>query len=134
MEAITFGTLSHTFSNLALPLRRSIARRFGFDEVVLSSWFRSLTHVRNVAAHHGRLWNASLTADKPVVAKKLRGEFGPVQSSFFARAVVAAALLGAVDSAAGWKAGLKRLLDECPQVDGQRMGFPEGWRARDFWS
>jgi abortive infection bacteriophage resistance protein len=134
MEAVTFGTLSHTYSNLALPLRRAVARHFGFDEVVLSSWFRSLTHVRNVAAHHGRLWNASLTADKPLVAKKLREEFGAVQSTFFARAVVAAALLGNMDSTTAWKAALIRLLDGCPHADETRMGFPEGWRARAFWS
>jgi abortive infection bacteriophage resistance protein len=133
MEAVTFGTLSHLFSNLSLALRRSIATRFAFDEVVLSSWFRSLTHLRNVAAHHARLWNASLTVDKPVVAKRLRAEFGPVSTTFFARAVAVTALLTSVDPASGWKLRLRRLMDENRHVDEHAMGFPEGWRSREFW-
>ena len=133
MEAVSFGTLSHLFSNLRLDHRKAIARRFGFDETVLASWFRAVTGLRNVAAHHGRLWNAALTADKPLVAKKLKADFGAMQDSFFARALVTAALL-APDDSAEWKRRLRALLDASPHVDEGRMGFPSGWRTRPFWT
>ncbi|HEX6037236.1 Abi family protein [Longimicrobium sp.] len=134
MEASTFGTLSHMFSNLQLGLRRAISRRFGYDEVVLTSWFRSLTILRNIAAHHGRLWDAPLTADKPLKAKRIKDEFGQASSKFFPRAVVAAALLDALGQGGLWRSKFRALMDAHPFVDEERMGCLPGWRSRPFWN
>ena len=54
MEALTFGALSRLYAGLALRHRKAVALRFGYDESVLSSWFRSINLVRNLSAHHGR--------------------------------------------------------------------------------
>lgn len=134
MEASTFGTLSHMFSNLQLGLRRAISRRFGYDEVVLTSWLRSLTTLRNIAAHHGRLWDASLTADKPVRAKRIKDEFGHTSSKFFSRAVVAAALLDSLDQGGPWELKVSTLMEAHPFVDEKRMGCPAEWKSRPFWN
>lgn len=134
MEAVTFGTLSHLYSNLVRPRRRAIAVRFGYDEAVLRSWFRALSTVRNISAHHGRLWNATLSADKPMPAKVVAAEFGFTVDTFFARAVVIAALLDRVAPDAEWKAQLRTLLDSHSRVDERRMGFQPGWRDRPFWT
>jgi abortive infection bacteriophage resistance protein len=76
MEAVSFGTLSHLYSNLQTSIRKAIATRFGYDEQIVLSWFRSATLVRNLSAHHARLWNSRNGVDKPRRARKVREQFG----------------------------------------------------------
>jgi abortive infection bacteriophage resistance protein len=132
MEAITYGSLSRLFSGLKLTHRKAIARRFGYDETVLASWFRSLNLLRNMCAHHNRLWNAPMHVDQPVGARKLRAELGRTDV-LYARLVILAALLDVMGAGAEWKRRLTDLLDRYPCVPRGVMGFPEGWRAREFW-
>lgn len=132
MEAITYGSLSRLFSGLKLAHRKAIARRFGYDETVLGSWFRALNLLRNMCAHHNRLWNAPMHVDQPVGAKKLRGELGRTDV-LYARLVVLAALLDVMDAGAEWKRRLIELIDRYPRVPHDVMGFPDDWQTRDFW-
>ncbi|HGM8500223.1 TPA: Abi family protein [Pseudomonas aeruginosa] len=87
---MTIGQLSRLFSDLHLDHRKTVAAKFGYDESVLVTWLKSLTILRNVCAHHGRLWNASITADAPKYAKAIAGEFPSHndRGRIFARAVV----------------------------------------------
>lgn len=133
MEAVTFGTMSHLYSNLADPIRKAIARRFNYDEKVVLSWFRSTTMLRNLSAHHARLWNTRNGVDKPMRAKRVREELGAGMNTFYARAVAVAALFEEIGHDLGWKLRLRDLLDAHPFVDESQMGFPEGWRERPFW-
>lgn len=60
-EITSFGTLSKFFSNLkaGLPCKVKIAGFWGFSRhsaKVLGSWFHHLNLVRNICAHHGRLF------------------------------------------------------------------------------
>jgi abortive infection bacteriophage resistance protein len=132
LEAITYGSLSRLFSGLRLAHRKAVARRFGFDETVLGSWFRALNLLRNMCAHHNRLWNAPMHVDQPVGAKKLRVELGRTDV-LYARLVILAALMDAIGAGAEWKRRLIELMDRYPRVPRGVMGFPEGWQARDFW-
>jgi abortive infection bacteriophage resistance protein len=134
MEAVSFGTLSHLYSNLAPPLQKAIAKRFNYAEGVVLSWFRSTTMLRNLSAHHARLWNTRTGVDKPMRAKKVRDEFGDSMNTFFARAVAMVALFEEIGHDRGWKTRLRELVDAHPFVDESQMGFPEGWRERPFWN
>lgn len=132
-EALTFGDLSRLYSRLTKANRKSVARQFGYDEVVLVSWFRSLNTLRNMCAHHNRLWNAVLAVNTPMFANKLKSEFSS-ERTFHARAVLIAALLLVIDPASTWKGQLKALLVRYPGVDAAAMGFPLGWNETPFWS
>lgn len=131
MEVITYGALSRLFSGLRLEHRKAIAKRFGFDETVLGSWFRSLNLLRNMCAHHNRLWNAPMHVDQPVGAKRLRGDLGRTDV-LYARLVVVA-LLKAVGAEAEWKRRLVELMNRYPCVPRATMGFPEEWESRELW-
>ena len=61
-ELLTLGQLSKWLSNLKLRQdRQAIAARFGLDELVVCAFAHHLTHVRNLCAHHSRVWNRKLT-------------------------------------------------------------------------
>lgn len=131
-EAITFGDLSRLFSSLTRANRKIVANQFGFDEVVLVSWFRSLNSLRNMCAHHNRLWNAVLAVNAPMFANRLKSEFSSGRS-FHARTVVIVALLAVVEPTSSWKTQLRELLARYPAVDSAAMGFQHGWQGTQFW-
>jgi abortive infection bacteriophage resistance protein len=133
MEALTFGAFSRLFSGLALRHRKAVALRFGHDESVLSSWFRAISLVRNLSAHHSRLWNAPMHVDQPIAAKKLRSEMMPTDR-LYARLVVLAALLEMIEPGSDWKRRLAGLMERYPTVPLVQMGIPAGWEARPFWA
>lgn len=132
MEAVTFGALSRLYSGLQLRHRKAISTRFGFDEKILVSWFRSVNMLRNMCAHHNRLWNFHMLVDQPKVANRFRSELGGTDR-FYARAVVLVALLGAVAPGSGWMQRLIHLIDRYPAVPTAQMGFPADWRTRRIW-
>jgi abortive infection bacteriophage resistance protein len=134
MEAVTFGTLSHLYSNLKEPIRKAVAQRFNYDEEIVLSWFRSTTMLRNLSAHHARLWNTRNGVDKPKRAKRIRREFGESMNTFYARAVAIVALFEEIGHDLDWKVRLRSLIDAHPFVDESQMGFPDSWRGRAFWS
>lgn len=58
LEITSFGGLSMLFKNLkSAHDKRDIAHYFGLDNSTFESWLHSIVYVRNVCAHHSRLWN-----------------------------------------------------------------------------
>nr|WP_301537964.1 Abi family protein [Arthrobacter sp. PAMC 25486] len=61
VETLTLGQLDNMITNLS---RRSdktaVATSIGLTAPVMESWLRTYVRVRNVCAHHGRLWNVGL--------------------------------------------------------------------------
>ncbi|SEP81523.1 Abortive infection bacteriophage resistance protein [Ectothiorhodospira magna] len=72
VELLTFKEASTLFANLRLPKdTQRIERHFGWKMPVLRSWFRSLSDLRNVCAHHGRVWNREF-GSRPEMPKKVQ--------------------------------------------------------------
>ena len=77
LESATFGTLSKMYNNLKnqLPERAAIANDFGlYSAKELSSWLEAISVLRNIIAHHSRLWNRSL-AKQPMNIKGHRDKW-----------------------------------------------------------
>lgn len=60
-EVITLGDLSMWFAALRDEDRRPIAEPYGIAHQVLASWLHSVSSVRNICAHHSRLWDRTLS-------------------------------------------------------------------------
>jgi abortive infection bacteriophage resistance protein len=133
-EAVTFGGLSHLFSGLSLANRKLVAKLFGFDEGILVSWFRTLNDLRNMCAHHNRLWNAHLIVNKPMAAKAVSSELRTTQDRFYSRVILIVALLDKIDQTSDWRQRFLDLLTRYPNVQASEMGFPDDWKTRPFWS
>lgn len=134
VEAFTFGDLSHFFAALQSVHQQRVAKHFGYDDSILVQWFKSLTYLRNVCAHHGRLWNAVLKINEPKRAKRLMAELIP-SDTFYARAVVLQALLHEVDGETDWPERLCALLARYrDSVSLGAMGFRDGWSERKPWA
>jgi abortive infection bacteriophage resistance protein len=130
-EVLSFGTVSLAFKNLTRQDQKPVAKPFGLDGTVLASWLHALSYLRNLAAHHQRLWNRAYTI-KPIQAKQYAAELQDL-SRFYAQAVTVEVLLKVVSPDTRWGQRLADLLDEHPKVRADRLGFPADWRQRPLW-
>jgi abortive infection bacteriophage resistance protein len=73
-EVLSFGTISECLKYLKHPEHTEVCRRFGLGHQLLSSWLHALSYIRNICAHHSRLWNRILTI-KPTIPNARRAQF-----------------------------------------------------------
>lgn len=57
VEILDLGSLRYLYGFAPRQVQNSVAGNFGLSSAQLESWMRSLEIVRNVCAHHGRLYN-----------------------------------------------------------------------------
>lgn len=77
VEVASMGTVSNLYGNLRHDgvgglVRESVASDFGAKSRLLSSWLHHLTVVRNVCAHHGRVYGRSMPVAPALLAKDRR--------------------------------------------------------------
>jgi len=75
MELLTIGELSRLYMGLKHNKdKKEIAKFFGLHQTVFTSWLHTLAYVRNICAHHARLWNREF-AIKPEILLKPKNEW-----------------------------------------------------------
>ena len=66
IEVWDFGLLSHLFAGMQYADKNRIAQKYHLaDGETLGKWLRSLNFIRNVSAHHSRLWNINVLELSP---------------------------------------------------------------------
>jgi len=131
-ETFTINTVSRMYRNLAFrPLRQVLATTFGADESIFRGWLHTLSYVRNLCAHHARLWNRRLVI-KFTVANKHRAVLDR-GDTLYATAVVLRSLLRRVAPDTQWHWRLRELIGRYPGLPLGAMGFPANWQQNSFW-
>jgi len=130
-ELMSFGALSKMYEHLRTSLRKRISRDFNMPQSVFVSWLHSLTAVRNVCAHHSRLWNREL-AVKPEIPLAWRA-IGIPNERFYVIALILQTLLKEISAGFPWGDRLKALFSAHPKVDIRAMQFPPNWQTRAPW-
>lgn len=107
----------------------------------LARWLEQLTVVRNIAAHHGRLWNRTVVPAPTAAMKTIQGLEGLPRGqseNIFGALTVIAKVLQATSPGSTWahKVGVLagRSLDEIPGRSTREMGFSEDWRTMEPWA
>lgn len=78
-EVMSFGGLSMMFQWMHRVDQRPIAHRYNLQPVILETWMHHFVYIRNLCAHHCRLWDRewsikpNLPAGKAWSAKELAG-------------------------------------------------------------
>jgi abortive infection bacteriophage resistance protein len=130
-ELLTLGSLSHLYSALPLELKKRIAASIKVDEKVLTGWLHSIGYVRNICAHHSRLWNRTL-AIKPRCPK--RWVYGRIDNGqIYLLLVVLGYVLGKIAPSSSWYSRLVQLMDLHPDIVATAMGFPGDWKSKEPW-
>lgn len=142
VETLTIGQLATMIGNLRITSdRTAIARSVGVTEPVLRSWLRTYVRVRNICAHHGRLWNVGLGVYPAIPNSSriswLRGEDALPERSrkrLYPVLVSLQTLLDTVSPRSSWARRLHDLVSTSPPINRAGMGIPQGWSDDEFWS
>lgn len=142
VELLYFSELSKICQGLAKRAdRTALAKSFGImDEEIFCSWLHTLNYIRNICAHHARLWNIKVD----VIPKKYynktekvwltNDEVDNIQSTkLFYILCIILFLLQTVNPRTKFKQHFYDLLDKYPIVETGYMGFPEGWKEMPLW-
>lgn len=143
IELWDFGLLSHFYSGLATPHCIAIATRFSVPNWnLMKSWLRSLNYVRNVIAHHGRLWNLNLADNPSLPNLGVMPDFDSlvslphVNTRIYGICCILSHFSKVVNSQSSWPQYLTELVQNFPNITHakvQDMGFPGNWETHAFW-
>jgi abortive infection bacteriophage resistance protein len=117
LEATSLGTISKMFRLLDDEQLRTLVRTsFGLPSNTLAgNVFRALAVLRNVCAHHSRLWNRSLDLAMPI-PHRLRSKIGGAQPhSVRSASVVLGDLVDGVRNDSSFSDDVRNLLNLCPE-------------------
>ena len=134
-EVMSLGLLSRWYANLKpMSTRSAIAAVYGIDQAVLQSWLHHLTVVRNVCAHHSRLWNRefSVTPKLPHKPADLTSQFARNSRKIYNALLILLHCMDQIAPTHQWRKKLLGLIEEYP-VPITAMGFPENWKRQPLW-
>jgi abortive infection bacteriophage resistance protein len=138
LETVSFGTLSRLYENLKSDVaKRNIPQMFGLSDMVFISWLHGLVYIRNVCAHHSRLWNKLLQI-QPVFPRRTQYTWLTDRNTcndhtyYFLSMIIY--LLNTVNPNHTFKQKLENLFMKYPNVDRAAMGFPANWRSEPLWN
>ena len=141
-EVASMGTLSKLYKNLShqLPEKSIIAKEMGLNlHSELSSWLEAITYVRNIVAHHSRLWSRNMVKRPIEILNKPLGDWFdsnllPVQSKKpFLIISSMVYLCNAVTPNHKVKTKLFRLFTNSPTVPIYKLGFLNHWEKQPIW-
>lgn len=137
VEIMTLGQLSKWYANLKSGADRNlVAHNYDCDEINLVSFLHHLSIVRNLCAHHSRLWNREFTFTFKLPQRRpqhLVGNFNPQEPRrIYNTLVMLHYLMNHIAPGHHWR---QRLLDMLNRhsIDPTRMGFPNDWKTRAIW-
>lgn len=164
-EVLDLGGIAWLYGGLRAVDRNSVAAGLGVMHPdgsgygdALKNWLRALNYVRNICAHHSRLWNRNMTVQLKagllnqhsymkntlIPAGLPRTPAGMTQTPrtltrvFGALSVIVLLLKNMADPAVGqrWQDELTDLLTTYVPQAGRNlseMGFPLGWQTLPVW-
>ncbi len=143
-ELLTIGELSHIYRGLKNNAdKKRIADFFDVHHTVFTSWLHTLTYVRNICAHHSRLWNRDL-AIEPEKLLKPKGNwidksFENNKRVFYFLCMLRYMLLRANPSN-NMKQKVENIFNKYPTVPIKFLGIPSdgkgnllNWQTQPIW-
>ena len=137
VEVMSLGQISRWFSHLRHAAdRNAIAADYELDETLLGSFLHHASVVRNICAHHARLWDrdlpfrAQLPRKHPVA---LVASLNHIEaSSTYNTLTLLGWLIGRISPGQTWVARVcDHVLQHPPAT--RAMGFPHDFQRRPIW-
>jgi abortive infection bacteriophage resistance protein len=136
-ETMTFGQMLTLFKHCGKHVQRDIGANFKISGTVLRSWLFTLNYIRNLCAHHARLWNREL-AIKPILPDvrhdpRWHAPTAVTNDRIFAVLTLLRYALKHTAPQSHWHERLFALVDEYNEIPLPPMGIPANWRNHPLW-
>jgi abortive infection bacteriophage resistance protein len=142
LEAASMGTLSKLYKSLKnqLPQKSIIANEMGLNLFTeLSSWVETITIIRNIIAHHSRLWNRNIPK-RPILqlnnpsGKWLSQQIQLTQTNKpFTVISCMMYLCNHLNTCDNIKQKIINLIYLYPNINLCKYGFPNDWKNEPLW-
>jgi len=135
IEIMSFGSVLTLYRGCSPSIRQTVAKPLGVHDTVFETWLLTLNTVRNICAHHGRLWNREL-GTKPKIPRKNQDWHSPVEignKRMFGVLTICKWSLDRIAPQSRWSDRLRALFTEYPCIPLISMGFPENWQESPIW-
>lgn len=141
VETLSLGALSRWFkATKSTEAKNEVAKSLGMPTVeVLEQVLHALTPVRNVCAHHGRLWNRRFTLQLPRI-KRLKVLMvmqadDPAQPArhLYNYVLLMSQMMLRINPGSSWRQRLKQHIQNIDSDKQRAMGFPDGWAQLEVW-
>lgn len=135
IEILTFGNCVAIFRNLKLNWRKIIARDYFLGEKFFVNWIIGLARIRNICAHHSRLWNANINFRLKQRHKEYNIFFEnehahkTAYTPLFDYLVVMQIINCNFNPHSKWTDRLETIINE-HNINIKYMGFPSDWKNR----
>jgi abortive infection bacteriophage resistance protein len=133
-ELMSFGTISRMYGALTIPLKKAMVDGFDIHYSILTNWLHTLSYVRNICAHHGRLWNREL-AIRPIIPYK-NGRWpylGVDNTRSYAILVLILDMLSRITVSNRCHDGFANLLATATPMQLRGMRVPTNWQTFRPW-
>lgn len=137
-EVMSLGTVSRLVKALRPADQKRIAARFQLHAPVFSSWLHAIVVLRNICAHHGRVWNRVLGV-QPIRPRDgdwqyMSNRF-PADRSFFMLMVLRRLLTNTAFDAEAWRDDVADHLSKflADETNHSSMGTWNGWETHPAW-
>jgi abortive infection bacteriophage resistance protein len=138
LEVISFGCLSKLYSNLKneVTAKDRIAKELNLpNHNFLRSWLQTFNTIRNIIAHHSRIWNRNIDFAPKFLHKT---EFAFIEKpenehSMYHCMSCILYVLNKVSKGHSLKEKLIDLLQENNFIEKSEMGIPANWRDQEIW-
>ena len=139
LEVVSMGLLSKLFSNLKKgPEKKRVAAEFGLtNPVILESWMHAFANLRNICAHHSRLWNRRFTIRPQMPYNTIYPFLQNLNlhsNKIYAQLSCINYISAIISPGNCFVKNLNELLQSCPLIDLTEMGFPAGWEKEVIWN
>lgn len=144
IEVWDFGCLATILNGMKDADLNSLSALYGLPKRrYLTSWIQAINFVRNICAHHGRLWNRPIVQQPAPPAKGDLYQLQHIRTDELAERrlyAVAAAIqyfMRIVHPGSTWSKRLQTHLATLPKsihLSSRHMGFPQGWEKLPLWS
>jgi abortive infection bacteriophage resistance protein len=137
LEVSSMGLLSKIFQNLKKsPEKHAITLHFGLKEVsIIENWIHCFSILRNICAHHGRVWNRRLNPIKiPTNTTNIfLNNKNIYPNKLYATLSCIEYVLKIISPGSTFSVRLKDLMNMCPLAQIKEMGFPKNWMEEELW-
>jgi abortive infection bacteriophage resistance protein len=134
-ELMSFGCIVTMFQGSSPTVKKEVSAAFGVHDVVLESWLLTLNTIRNICAHHARLWNRVL-GFKPKIPHRpeWRVPSSVDNAKLFCVLTILQWCIRRIAPQSAWKTRLRDLCARYPTIPLVNMGFPTDWDKIPIWA
>jgi abortive infection bacteriophage resistance protein len=138
IEAWDFGLMSKLFAGMKAIDQTMIVNKYGaINGKAFAGWLRGFNFIRNVSAHHSRLWNINILERAAPLQNEYWVDINNARAFYYF--CLMQKLMKVICPNSTWSKRFIQLTDEFPdvannKVDLKDFGIIENWKKWSLWS